>query len=262
MRLTLRTLLIVLSAACITARGRKCRPESRCVNSPDQGLSQDSEFLPLDNFSATALEVYYYQDGMARYAMPGTRRCLYGHTDVANSRKPNNEATQCGSTGWGCGYRKHFEFCTCVSRERALDSYNPDGLKVGGGILIGSGILILLVWILQTMRDRERNRYHGDGGLWPTCEPEQRKMWGLLLCLLLLPLGCIGGGVAMILQANRPAEDIVEYWHGKHSRLRRVLAAPFVFFGCGSPRTLCHCVARARRARAYVSTAAQSHPRC
>jgi len=80
--------------------------------------------------------------------------------------------------------------------------------------MLGCGIVVLLVWIVQTLRDRERNRYHGDGGLWPTCEPEQWKMWGLILCLLLLPVGLIAGGAAMIQRSLRPAEDAVEYWHG------------------------------------------------
>jgi hypothetical protein len=132
MRTSTAFVSVALLVAPVSARrGQKCRPESRCVNSPDNGLHQSSQFLPLDNLThgltVTSGDRFVYQDGM-RYAKPGTLECLYGHTDLDNSRAANDEPKRCGSTGWGCGYKIEYHFCTCSAR-RAHGDRRARGLS-------------------------------------------------------------------------------------------------------------------------------------
>ena len=71
----MRCVVFAALVAAVHARGR-CRPETRCINSPDEGLTDVSEFFMPTN--ATAAEMAIYQQGVDRYSVQGSvgRRCL------------------------------------------------------------------------------------------------------------------------------------------------------------------------------------------
>ena len=104
------------------AYGRgKCNPETRCLNSPDEGLSESSRFPP-PNVSSAQLAIY--EAGM-EFAIKGTQRCEHGHVDLEGADLPLDEMRKCplnrddGSCGWVISYYH----CTCVSREQALATH-------------------------------------------------------------------------------------------------------------------------------------------
>ena len=120
-------------AACAGgARGRgKCSPETRCTNSPDEGLSSTSEFLPPTGASpCCALELAAYKAGM-NYSIPGTQlQCL----TVRFRHEMHGPIPENAHTVWSCGRPPRFWlslFCPT-----ALDSVHEAsewGAARGGG---------------------------------------------------------------------------------------------------------------------------------
>ena len=118
-------------------------PETRCVNSRDGGRSSASEFYA--PVHATPEQLGAYETGI-KYSSPGkvagSRRCLYGHTDIHSAARANSvpvvatavamdEATAARANwtsgggqlcphkhGW-CGVSVNRYNCTCVSPETA-----------------------------------------------------------------------------------------------------------------------------------------------
>ena len=189
----MRCVVFAALVAAVHARGR-CRPETRCINSPDEGLTDVSEFFMPTN--ATAAEMAIYQQGVDRYSVQGSvgRRCLHGHLDLAGAQ--TNETRPCERAEGYCGWNVAFHMCTCVSPEAAQANYSITGYLVMAPIFIVFGIFqFVLVYVL----DRK------DDTTYPSCsDGAEAVAWYFLAALYLcIPIGLVGGGVACIFMALR-----------------------------------------------------------
>ena len=109
------------------ARGR-CIPETRCSNSPDEGLTDKSIFMPPKDASSADLQLYWepMQDG----AIPGSCeddgkcQCIYGHIDLKGSTMSLEETRDCPMLEDGyCGWSVTKHVCTCATKPRAQAAY-------------------------------------------------------------------------------------------------------------------------------------------
>ena len=142
--------LTLLLVPVVHGRG-KCSPETRCTNSPDEGLSSTSEFLPPTG--ASPLELAAYKAGM-NYSIPGTQQCLYGHVDLEGSSMTLEDTRICPLKDGGmCGLVIDYYVCTCASRERALASHDNTSSWSGFGVFLGFGLFIGFYFLVQCCKN-------------------------------------------------------------------------------------------------------------
>ena len=135
-RLTVLLFLLQLAQSRAAAGHDSCSPERRCTNSPQQGLSESSEFLVEEGWSAQ--EVAWFHAGM-QYAIEGTRRCQFGHVDLEGSDNATASVRLCAGRGL-CGWSIATHPCTCVSQERAMAGERAGRL---GFLIVGVMCLVL-----------------------------------------------------------------------------------------------------------------------
>ena len=199
-------LLVALSAPMQVIARRRCEPETRCINSPDLGLSETSSFfLPTEapdgsggRRTVNAEELALYRAGMAwRKYEPATPHgtdegtCQYGHIDLLGTEKPLAESERDQKCydyeGLTCGFQVTEFLCTCASRDRAQTQFSSEGY-MWAAIVFGSfGAVMGLTQCCLICKDRR----DGIGSL-PPCDPNEEgcfHFYFTMLLLLSLPVG-------------------------------------------------------------------------
>jgi len=207
-------LLVVLAVPVVHGRG-KCTPETRCTNSPDEGLSSTSEFLPPTGASPSELAAY--KAGM-NYSIPGTEQCLYGHVDLEGSSMTLEDTRTCPLKDGGmCGLVIDYYVCTCASRERALASHDSRPSWAGFGVLLGFGLFMGLYFLFQCCKNLSSSLWSGDGYCGPGCDCSEQGIfwfWFVVFIAFCLPAGLIAGAIYNLLEALKSPEEAVGYWGG------------------------------------------------
>ena len=194
--------LLLVNEVC--ARG-KCSPETRCLNSPDFGVSDSSTFFAPVGAHPSDISTYNLGMNANNTITPG--RCKYGHTDIAGSTMSlAGTVRKCPLDGGTCGWSINWYNCTCVSREHAVNSWNPDGNWAVGGVFISMGVLLLAYNCKATVSDLRKKRWTGDGRCGPGCDVSNKGVfffWSLVLLVFCIPGAMIGGAIYNFYLATR-----------------------------------------------------------
>ena len=194
-----------------TLGARKCEPETRCINSPDLGITSTSTFFP--PIGATSEQLALFHAGMQHSA--DGKSCIYGHTDLNGTQRLLSETKKCYEyEGGSCGWSVTEYMCTCASKERARASYDTTSYIAGGVVLACFGGVVLLVYCVFFCRD-----YWNDDLELPGCEcgePGVLRFWMALLLAFALPSGFLGGAAYAFMLAARDPElpSTWGYWQG------------------------------------------------
>lgn len=109
--------------------GSGCFPQTRCVNSPDEGVNRFSEFYAPPH--ATPEQLALYNSGL-QYSTPGkamgTVHCLYGHTDLVGAARPSGRICLHNWNGSLSSRSTVIYNCTCVSHDMAKSGERPYGV--------------------------------------------------------------------------------------------------------------------------------------
>ena len=190
---------------------RKCEPETRCINSPDLGITSTSTFFAPKN--ATSEQLKIFQSGMEHARPDGS--CVFGHTDLAGTQRALDETKKCFDyEGFSCGIAVTNYMCTCASKERVRASYDNSGLLGGAIVLCAFGCVFLFAQCFFTLRDY----INGDLDL-PGCdcsEPGVSRFWMTILVSLILPTFFLGGATWAFVEAFKDPElpTTWGYWQG------------------------------------------------
>lgn len=227
----LRCLSVCILLDSVSARGR-CRPETRCINSPDEGLSDSSEFTTPVNVSTSEMNIWIAQ--MAEYSTPGInggRKCMHGHTNLEGTTLPLSETRMCtlpSEQDW-CGWSVAPHVCTCVSSQRAKANYDATSDWALFGVFLffalSSGVYTTVLACQDGCDDMPSN-----------CDSP--KFWLLFLIWFLMPFGFLGGSVVMLVRALRDPNDPATYGYarlcGSYNSMNMANPVGFVFVIVGS----------------------------
>jgi hypothetical protein len=142
-----------------------------------------------------------------QYAVPGTRHCMYGHSDLEGAGLPINETRVCPGEGT-CGTDIAYYMCTCISRSRALAAYSASGSWAGFGVLLFFGVMLLGRFSCHTCCRKEADWTDDIKRDRPRC------FKATLVLAFALPFALFAGGIYFLLLALRDPKEAQGYWTG------------------------------------------------